>query len=64
MRLLFDSTYSLVDESWFKSYSWFDYYRDAKEAIPGNMPEPRVNDRILLRLVRSALNIVCIVSCS
>jgi len=35
MRLLFDSSYPLVNESWFKSYSWYDYYREAKEAISG-----------------------------
>ena len=40
-RLLFDSSYPLVHEKWFKKYDWYDFYRDAKEAIPPNMPEPR-----------------------
>ena len=41
MRLLFDCGYPTVDERWFKNYDWFDFYRDAKEAIPPNMPEAR-----------------------
>ena len=41
MRLLFDSSYPTVNEKCFKSYDWFDFYRDAKEAIPPNMPEAR-----------------------
>ena len=40
-RLLFDLSYPLVHEKWFKEYDWYDFYRDAKEAIPPNMPEPR-----------------------
>ena len=41
MRLMFDSSYPLVKESWFKTYDWFEFYHDAKEAIPPNMPEAR-----------------------
>ena len=41
IRLLFDCGYPTVDERWFKNYDWFDFYRDAKEAIPPNMPESR-----------------------
>ena len=41
MRLLFDCGYPMVKQSWFKEYDWFDFYRDAKEAIPPNMPEAR-----------------------
>ena len=41
MRLMFDSGYPVVHEKWFKDYDWYDFYRDAKEAIPPNMPEPR-----------------------
>ena len=41
MRLLFNCGYSTVDERWFKNYDWFDFYWDAKKAIPLNMPEAR-----------------------
>ena len=41
MRLLFDCGYPTVNERWFKNHDWFDFYRDAKEAIPPNMPEAR-----------------------
>ena len=39
MRLLFDPAYPKMKESWFQNYDWFDFYRDAKETIPPNMPE-------------------------
>ena len=44
MRLMFDSAYPTMKESWFTTYDWFDFYRDAKEAIPPNMPEARGRD--------------------
>ena len=47
MRLMFDSSYPTVKEKWFKRYDWFDFYRDAKEAIPPNMPEARGLDVII-----------------
>ena len=47
MRLLFDSSYPKVKDKWFQEYDWFDFYRDAKEAIPPNMPEARGNDVII-----------------
>ena len=34
MRILFDSGYSKVKQNWFKEYDWFDFYKDAKEALP------------------------------
>ena len=43
MRLLFDSDFPKINEKLFKKFDWFDFYRDAKEAIPENMPEPRGN---------------------
>ena len=43
LRLLFDCSAPCVNDKWFKSYDWIDFYRDAKEAIPPNMPEPRGN---------------------
>ena len=47
MRLMFDSSRPNIDERWFKSYDWFDFYRDANEAIPPNMPEARGNEVII-----------------
>ena len=41
LRLLYDSSYPKISEKWFKRYDWHDFYRDAKEAIPPNMPEAR-----------------------
>ena len=40
-RLLFDSSRPRTNEKWFMKYDWFDFYRDAKEPIPPDMPEPR-----------------------
>ena len=47
MRLLFDGGYPKIKEKWFQEYDWFDFYRDAKEAIPPNMPEARGRDVII-----------------
>jgi hypothetical protein len=47
MRLMFDCGYPKVNEKWFKSYDWCEFYRDAKEAIPPNAPEARGNDVII-----------------
>ena len=47
MRLLFDSSQPLVRETWFKSFDCNDFYRDAEEAVPLNMPDARGNDVIL-----------------
>ena len=41
MRLMFDSSQPRLDERWFTKYDWQDFYRDAKESIPLNMPEAR-----------------------
>ena len=41
LRLFFDSGYSTTNEKLFKKYDWFDFYGDAEEAIPTNMPEAR-----------------------
>ena len=41
LRLAFDPTHPNIDERRFKDYDWFDFYRDAKEAIPANAPKPR-----------------------
>jgi len=31
----------MVSEKRFTKYSWYDFYRGAKEAIPPNAPDPR-----------------------
>ena len=41
LRLLFDSGYPTTNEKLFKKYDWLSFYRDAKEAIPNNMPESK-----------------------
>ena len=41
MRLLFYSNLPNINEKTFRRFDWFDFYRDAKEAIPENMPESR-----------------------
>ena len=46
-RILFDDSKPRVNERWFQSYDWFDFYRDAKEPIPPNMPEPRGLDALI-----------------
>ena len=40
-RLAFDPDHPPVDERAFTKYDWHDFYRGAKEAIPGDMPTPR-----------------------
>ena len=45
--LLFDSSYPKVKENWFTKYDWHDFYRDASEPIPHNMPEARGYDVII-----------------
>jgi hypothetical protein len=39
--LVFDDTSPEYDTSRFKNVDWTDFYPDAKEAIPTDMPEPR-----------------------
>jgi hypothetical protein len=42
-KLAFDSQHPKIDERRFKQYDWYDFYRDATEAIPKDMPKPRGN---------------------
>jgi len=42
-KLVFDPAHPDIDERRFKEHNWQDFYRDAKEAIPGDMPTPRGN---------------------
>ena len=39
-NLLFDPQHPKVDEWAFKEYDWYDFYWDAKERLPSNMPPP------------------------
>ena len=41
MRLMFDTSDPHISSGRFKTYDWEDFYRDAEEGIPGNMPEAR-----------------------
>ena len=40
-KLFLDPQHPKLDERAFKVYDWCDFYRDAKEAIPDDMPRPR-----------------------
>ena len=40
-RLFFDPDHPKIPESRFQEHDWVDFYRDAKEDIPVNAPEPR-----------------------
>ena len=40
-KIAFDPEHPVVDERRFKEYDWYDFYRDAREAIPTNAPPPR-----------------------
>ena len=42
-KLAFDPEHPQIDERRFQKYGWYDFYRDAKEAIPGDMKKPRGN---------------------
>ena len=39
-NLFFDPQHPKVDERAFKEYDWYDFYRDAKERLPSDMPPP------------------------
>ena len=42
-KIAFDPDHPFIDERRFKKHDWYDFYRDSKEAIPGDMPPPRGN---------------------
>ena len=42
-KIAFDPEHPQIDERRFQKYDWYDFYRDAKEAILGDMPKPRGN---------------------
>ena len=41
LRLMFDKGMPTLNNKMFKTYDWEDFYKDAKEQIPPNMPEAR-----------------------
>ena len=43
-KIAFDPDHPAIDMRRFKKYDWTDFYHDAQEAIPSNMPEPRGNE--------------------
>ena len=51
LRLLFDSGYPKVKESWFTTYNWYDFYHNASEPMSHNMPEARGHDVIITAFV-------------
>jgi hypothetical protein len=42
-KLGFDPNHPVIDAGRFHKFDWEDFYKDAKEAIPENMPKPRGN---------------------
>ena len=40
-RLFFDPTYPMITSDRFQTFDWTDFYRDAKEQIPYDMPAAR-----------------------
>ena len=40
-KLFFDPQHPELEEKSFTTYDWYDFYRDAKEPVPGDMPAPR-----------------------
>ena len=40
-RLYFDPSHPVISEERFVTYDWVDFYKDEKEDIPLDMPEPR-----------------------
>ena len=40
-KLFFDPQHPELDERSFTTYNWYDFYRDAKGPVPGDMPAPR-----------------------
>ncbi len=40
-KIAFDPAHPSINENRFQQCDWTEFYRDAREAIPGNMPKPR-----------------------
>ncbi|KAI2498409.1 Reverse transcriptase (RNA-dependent DNA polymerase) [Fragilaria crotonensis] len=42
-KIAFDPQHPAINERMFRKSDWTDFYRDVKEAVPGDMPAPRGN---------------------
>ena len=42
-KIAFDFQHPAISEKAFHKFDWYDFYRDATEAIPSDMPKPRGN---------------------
>ena len=42
-KIAFDPQHPAINERMFRKCDWTDFYRDVKEAVPGDMPAPRGN---------------------
>ena len=40
-EVIFDPQHPDLDKRSFTTYNWYDFYRDAKDPVPGDMPAPR-----------------------
>ena len=49
-RLFFDPQHPDIDERAFSTYEWYDFYRDAKEQVPIDMP-PHAGAQCLLTVL-------------
>ena len=49
--MVFDDTEPNIDEKSFVNCNWKEFYPDAKEAVPTDMPEPRGNPVIMSTFV-------------
>ena len=49
-RLVMDPTYPIIDIATFKECDWREFYGDAREPIPRNVPPPRGKEVDLVRL--------------
>ncbi len=52
-RLIFDPTYPDIDQTAFLSFEWMEFYGNAEEAIPPDMPPPLGKDTDLCMMVDS-----------
>ena len=59
MRILYECGYSKVNERWFINNDCFEIYRDAKTAIPPNMPEPSGHEVVVRCFVDANRGEIC-----
>ncbi len=53
VKLVFDPSYPIVDESWFQQVDWKEMYGDVEEELPPKMPPPRGNSVVISCFVDS-----------